>query len=360
MGGTNGSTARRRYRQGRRLRHGRRGVVAVIGTLLALLVFFALFGIFLTQYVPLWMIDNESLLTAQASTSFANFKSSVDEQYALDGPQSYGTPFVISSQGVPLIAQPTQGSLIFLPNTCPAGLYSKGSTPVGVSGNVTGQFGQPVTPSYCVFANISESTGPGGAKNFGQQITTGILELVLPNRYYTPETFYYEDDGVVQSQSSGYQVMAFPPPLNLSVLNGNATVTDSFLQLYGNASTVFGQGSEEVYSHLKFSNLVTSNGNGLPFNFTFEIGTQYPCAWDPYLYHVVTSSGLTATKSAGPYYRLVNWFQGQESTPLTSVYSGSCFNSNGATTILSFTLFNINYAAVYQAGVQVGMGVGST
>jgi hypothetical protein len=358
MGGTNSVTAGRRYRRARRLREERHGVVAVIGTLLALLVFFALFGIFLTQYVPLWMTDNEALLTAQASTSFANYKSLVDAQYALGGPQSYGTPFVISSQGVPLIAQPTQGSLIFLPNTCPGGLYSTGSFPAGTAAD----YGQPTNPAYCVFANYTESTGPGGTANYAQQISTGTLELILPNRYYTPETFYFEDDAVIQSQSTGYQVMAFPPPLNVTVAATNTTVSDSFLQLYGNASTVFGQGSEEVYSHLKFTSLVTSNGAGTPFTFKFEIGTQYPCAWDPFLYHVLTNSGIAPSN-----YRLANNFTSgnpavlKETPLLAPTYTAStCFNTNGATTVLSFSLLNVAYAQVYQAGLEVGMGVGST
>lgn len=359
MGGTNSSATRRRYRRSRRLRDEQHGVVAVIGTLLALLVFFALFGIFLTQYVPLWMTDNESLFTAQASTAFATFKSTVDAQYYLDGPQSVGTPFVISSSGVPLIAQPTSGSLVFLPNTCPgsggASFFSASSIPVGKPGNVVGEFGQPINPAYCVFANITESIGPGGIVNYGQQIASGTLQMQLPNRYYTPEAFYYEDDAVIQSQSVGYQVMAFPPPLNISVMAGNTTVTDSFLQLYGNASTVVGQGSEEVYSHLRFSQLASSNGAGAPFKFTFEIGTQYPCAWDSYLYHVVTTSGLASSA-----YSLNGSFQKVPTTPLSATYSGSCFDTNGATTILAFTLLSVNYAQVFQAGVQIGLGVGST
>ncbi|MGI0129538.1 MAG: hypothetical protein ACREDE_03465 [Thermoplasmata archaeon] len=357
MGGAHDSTTGRRYRRARRLRAEDRGVVAVIGTLLALLVFFALFGIFLTQYVPLWMTDNESLFTAQAATSFAQFKGAVDSQYFLDGPQSYGTPFTISSAGVPLIAQPTQGTLDFLPSTCPGGFFSKTSNPVGHAGNVTGEYGQPVNPSYCVFANVTESVGPGGSLGYSQSIPTGTLEFLLPNRYYTPETFYYEDDAVIQSQSSGYQLMAFPPPLNVSVVGANTTVSDTLLQLYGNASTVVGQGSSEVYSALRFSQFVTSNGAGSPFSFTFEIGTQYPCAWSPYLYSILKASGLP---SVG--YSLQHWFQKTESIPLSATFPGSpssCFNVNGATTILSFTISSVSYAQLYLAGVQVSLGVGS-
>jgi hypothetical protein len=357
MGGTSSSTAGRRYRRVRRLRHSRRAVVAVIGTLLALLVFFALFGIFITQYVPLWMTDNESQFTAQAATAFAQFKSSVDAQYALGGPQSYGTSFPISSQGVPLVAQPTEGSLVFLPTTCPGGFFSKGSAPVGTAAN----YGQPLNPAYCVFANITESIGPGGAAPFSLAIPTGVLQLLLPDRYYSPGTFYYEDDGVIQSQSTGYQIMAFPPPLNISNVAGNITVHDSLLQLYGNSSTVLGQGSEEVYSHLRYSESVASIGGSshTPFKFTFEIGTQNPCAWDPYLYNVLTA-GLPAAD-----YVLSNTFGTGSggtitTTTLSNTFSGNCFSTTGATTILSFSILNVNFAVVNQAGIEVALGVGST
>ncbi len=333
----------------------------MIGTLLALLVFFALFGIFLTQYVPLWMTDNEAMYTSQASTSFATLKSVIDEQYALDGPQTVGTPFQVSSQGIPLIAQPTQGTLEFLPNSCPGsggvGFFSATATG-GAKGNggassSTAQYGQPVTPTFCVFANVTESIGPGGVPNYGQQIASGTLQMILPNRYYSPETFYMEEDGVVQSQSSTYQVLAFPPPLNISYAGGNTTITTSFLQLYGNASAVVGQGSQEVYSQLRYASLQTSNGRGTPFTFTYEIGTQYPCAWDPFLYKLVTQSGVPAAD-----YKLAGNFSHAESYILTPSYTGSCYSGSGATTILAFSLTTVNYAQVYVAGVQITMGIG--
>jgi hypothetical protein len=347
------------------MRHEQHGVVAVIGTLLALLVFFALFGIFLTQYVPLWMSDNEALFSAQAATSFAQYKGAVDTQYALDGPASYGTPFTISSQGVPLIAQPTQGSLAFLPSTCPGGFFTKTSIPVAGNGGLptsTHEYGQPANPAYCVFANVTMSVGPGGSTSvYSQSISTGVLEFQLPNRYYTPETYYFEDDAVIQSQSSGYQLMAVPPPLNISVVGQNTTVSDTLLQQYGNASTVVGQGSAEVYSALRYSQFVTDNGGvttGANYKFTFEIGTQYPCAWMPFLYNLLNTSGLAPVTG----YTLSNEFSATTTTTLGAVFPGSpstCFNFNGATTILSFTILGVDYTQLWLAGVQVSMGVGS-
>jgi hypothetical protein len=356
MGGTSSSSAGRRYRRARRLRREQHGVVAVIGTLLALLVFFALFGIFLTQYVPLWMVDNESQLAAQAATSFAQLKSGIDSQYTLGGPQTYGSPFVISSNGVPLIAQPTQGTLVFLPSTCPGGFYTKGIT----TGWTAADSGQPVNPAYCVFVNITESIGSGGSGPVYQSIPTGTLELSLPNRYYTPENFYFEDDAVIQSQSTGYQVMAFPPPLNITNFAGNTSVSTSLLQLYGNASTVTGQGSEEVYSNLRYTQTLVSDGRTVgttftPTKFTFVIGTQYPCAWSPYLYNVITTSGVPSSN-----YNLTTTFAGHATTPLSAVYPNSCFTTNGATTVLSFSINAVDYATLYLAGIQIGMGIGGT
>lgn len=362
MGGTNGSTAGRRYRRARRLRHERHGVVAVIGTLLALLVFFALFGIFITQYLPLWMTDNEALFTSQAQTSFLQLKGAIDSQYFIGGPSSYGIPFTISSQGVPLLAQPTEGGLSFVPNTCPTGFYGGvGSTHPGngASGTSSHQYGQPVAPGFCVFANITESPGPGGSPTFSQVMGTGTLQMLLPNRYYTPETFYYEDDAVIQAQSTGYQIMLVPPPLNISVVPGNTTISDTLLQLYGNASSAVGQGSAEVYSELRYSQFLTDNGTtAKPVTFTFEIGTLYPCAWSPYLYKVLTSSGLPLTS-----FRTSNEFSGAFTTPVNATYPGSpssCFGANGGgTQILSFSLTSVNYAELFLAGVQISLGVGS-
>jgi hypothetical protein len=347
MGETPSFRASRRYRRARRLHHDRRGVVAVIGTLLALLVFFTLFGIFLTQYLPLWMTDNEAQFSNQAAYSFALFKSNVDSQYQFPGgtPQSLGTPFQMSSQGVPLLAQPTQATLVFLPSTCTAGFYQKGTT-----GATAANYGQPVNPAQCVFANVTLSHGPGGGGLYSQKIATGVLEMVLPNRYYSAEQFYFEDDALIESQSGGaYQYMFVNSPFNVTSYAKNITVTSSLLQLYGNASTFIGSGGQDVYSNYRFSQQVTSNGvyvpantSYIPFVYTFEIGTQYPCSWSPFLLKTMQSSGVPAASYSF--------------TP----YSGACINPSGTTTILTLKIYNVDYSTLFTAGVQVSFGVGGS
>ena len=344
MGGTRSRRSGRRYRRARRLHADDRGVVAVIGTLLSLLVFFALFGIFLTQYVPIWMTENESAFTTSVATSFAQLKSNVDTQYVLDGPPTLGTPFSISSAGIPLIAQPTEGALSFIPSNCPAGFYAK-----GMSGATSANYGQPVNPTYCVFENQTIRPGFGGSGLISLEVSTGILNMILPNRYYTGETFVYEADGVIDSQTGGYQIMAYAPPLNATRIAGNTTVSSSFLQLYGNATTVIGTGTQEVYSHLRYTQEITYNGyNGTShvlraFNYTFEIGTQYPCSWWKFLSSQMNVSGVPTSQF----------------TLSPSTYPGNCNNALGQTTDLTLTLTAVNYVNLFYAGVQISLGIGS-
>ncbi|MGP8073126.1 MAG: hypothetical protein ACLPZM_08395 [Thermoplasmata archaeon] len=325
-------------------------MVAVIGTLLALLVFFTLFGVFLTEYLPLWMTQNEAAFTSTADLSFANFKSNVDTQYQFPNgvPMSLATPFTMSSNGVPLLAQPTVATLAFLPSTCPKAF---------IVAPATVNVGQPVNDAYCMFANISLSVGPGGSGAFSQHIATGALEMTLPNRYYTPEAFFYEDDAVIQAQPGGYQVFTANPPLNIThSATGNTTVTDSLLQLYGNSSTYIAEGGTVEYSHFRYTQVASSigalgpvNHTAIPFVFTFEIGTQYPCAWSSFLQQTIAVSGLTSRNITLGY------------TPSTFTPTPlNCQNSVGATTILTLTVYNVNFAKFYYAGVQVSNGVGGT
>lgn len=366
-----------RFRRARRLRGSRRGVVAVIGTLLALLVFFAIFGLFLTQYLPLWMTDNESQFTNEAATSFAQLKAYADSQYLVGGPAVYGTPFQLSSGSVPLLAQPTQSTLAFLPATCPGGFYTKG-TGAGQT-ETPSLWGQPVNPKFCVFQNITLNYGPGGSGYFTQHVAEGVLEMQLPNRYYSAQTFYFEDDAVIQSQSGTGEIMTVPPVFNVTTVgsissgNSNTTLTTSFLQLYGNASTVLAQGSQQVFSHLRYTQTAASSGKVVSgvsqpgtLNVTYEIGTENPCAWQGFLMSEMNTSGLTRYATSfpvtGPYFNWNNLSSPTAGTPSIGPSSQltSCSTTGGATTEVWVNLYKITYATAFNAGVQLVVGVGGT
>lgn len=308
MGGRYARNRRLRYR--RRLRRDSRAVVSVVGTLLALLVFFALFGVFLTQYVPLWMTDNESTFTANAQTSMAQLKSYIDLQAALGGPPVYATPFQMASDGIPLIAQPTTATLAFT----------------------------PFTPG--VFANVSIGIGPGGGKPFFQNFSLGTLKMVLQNRYYIPQTFELEDGGVVQSQGDTQQVLAYPLLLQVNASGSVIGVTMSLDQLYGNASSVISTGTQEVFSHYLFSQKFTSNATGVVggMGARFVIGTHFPCAWATFLSGALAKAGLPSGNFV--------------------LSPGSCVASNGNAVPVSLQFLHLTSFTLVVSTYQIVLGVG--
>ena len=150
--------------------------------------------------------------------------------------------------------------------------------------------------------------------------------------------------------------MLYNPPFNITTLASNTTITTSFLQTFGNASTVVGQGTEEVYSHLRYSDFVTTNGKYNAgtrtfsnTNFSFEVGTQYPCAWYSFFRHQLNVSGLPSAD-----YTLTQ--NG------TAAYPTTCLNPTAVTTVvwLKITAFVVDYVQIYYAGIQLGINVGGS
>lgn len=315
MGGSSVRDPARRIRRTRRWRRNARGVVSVVGTLLALLVFFALFGIFLTQYVPLWMTDNEIQFTSETQASVATLKSNVEQQLAFGAPSVYATPFTMSSEGIPLVAQPTQGVLQFLPKL----------------------------PG--IFAYIDIDAGAGGTSPYVQNLTNlGSLEMTLPNRYYTLQTFSFEDDAVIESQGGSNQYVAFPPVLDVRSIPGNTSVTMLLLNLYGNSTTIVSSGTQDVYSTYEFSQSISSSGRPipggyLPFNVTFKLGTYFPCAWSTFLNTTLGSGGVTG---------------------FTLLPANACSLPTDVPGMVTLVLHLINHFTLILGGVQIAIGVGTT
>ena len=325
MGGRIHRKDGRGYRRAVRLRRQQRGVVAVIGTLLALLLFFALFGVFLTQYLPLWMTDNEVQFTSQAQQSLASLKSYVDVQYQLRGPSAVAVPFTMESQGVPLLASPSGAQLSFT----------------------------PITPG--VFACISVTspllcTNPAAAPH-GQEplynVTLGTLSMFLGNRYYPAQTFSYEDDAVIQSQSPTQQIVVYSPLFDLNTLGGTLNVTTTLLQLYGNATTTVSSGVQQVFSHYKFTAPYSKANYTTGFQLTFAIGTLFPCAWSLYLGSLVSEAGIPAGQ-----YTLT------EGGTVVAPFAQCPFFSGDQVVPVSLTLSVVNYLTLFFAGTQLSIGVG--
>ena len=282
-------------------------MVSVVGTLLALLVFFALFGIFLTEYVPLWMTDNESQWTSGIQGSLAELQSNMNLQADIGQSGVLSTPFVLSSQGIPLIAQPTAGTLSFIPQ------------------------------SAGVFVNVSSTIGPGGGKAFYQNQSLGILRVVEANRYFPPQVFELENDGVIQSQADTHEVVAFPPPLVLNVSGTTVGASLVLFQMVGNATQAVSTGAEEVYTDFLGSQSYVVNSASA---FTVKVveGTHYACAWQRFFNQTIHTSSLPAGTA--------------------TLTPGGCVASSTTPVNVVLTLRGLTYLNVLVANFEVVIGVG--
>lgn len=353
-----------RARRASRFRRDRRGVVSVVGTLLSLLVFFALFGVFITQYVPIWMNQNESQFTYQGQASIEQLKQYVDDQAIFGAPPSYGVPFTLSSQGIPLFAQPTQGSLAFLSGGCAGGFSLFAST------------WEPASLNACVFEHLgvwNNATGAGiQHQPFNISIATSYLVMQLPNRYYPSSSLYFANDAVVSAQTGGHQVMLVPSPLNISSNSGNTTVTASLVTLSGFPNAIATQGTKDVYvTHVsnqsysssgRFLKTTSSPAQALAFNVSFDIGTRNVCAWYSQVYSALNASGIKVAASAPltstPTAVLnVLKFTGTGLAGAIVLQSGLttnfCADASGATYELALTVFNVNYLSAYSGVSQL-------
>jgi len=241
----------------RRLRGHRRAVTAVIGTLLALLVFLSIFGIFLTQYVPLWMTENELQLSITVANQMAQIKHDVD-LLALEGlpGRSVSDPVTMQSQGVPVFAQPTQGILTFSQNQS---LWTNVSFPL-----------------YALDNGVPQLEEPGFFQNTSSD---GVLTMHLPDRYYVPQTYTLEQDAVLVGQPPSSETMLFTPQAQANVTGTIPAASFVLFRIEGNASTVASSGTAQVYSTFVSTEMYTSANGSNPFPATISLATLFPCAW---------------------------------------------------------------------------------
>ncbi len=240
--------------RGRRFQRGQRGVAAVIGTLLALLVFMTLFGLFLTQFLPIWMTDNEAMLANEVSAQLGQVKQCMDllALYQGSGPRTCSSPVTMQSGGIPIFASPTQGTLAF--ETLPQ-LYT----------NVT--FNDTV---------IGPSTPMG---NLYQNFSPGEVVMNLPDRYYTPVTYVVTMGGLFQDQGGNQQTLLYQPSIEVTPQGSQVALSMTFYAMYGNSTRLQSTGTNEIY--MTYIGETTYDAGSTAVNVSFS--TYYPCAWQSYL-----------------------------------------------------------------------------
>ncbi|NNN17340.1 MAG: hypothetical protein HKL79_03130 [Thermoplasmata archaeon] len=285
-------------------------MATVIGALLVVVIFFTIFGVFLTQTIPIWMGQNETSWTNSGEMSMAAFKTDVDLQYSLGASPVYSVPFSLSSSGVPVLASPTQGSLLFT---------GGGST---------------------AYANLTISAGPGTIP-YAQNVSTGTLTMNLPNRYASPETLAFQNDAVIRVPNGAPPTIAFSPLFALRHMPGNTSLALVLLNTVGAERSTSAPGTQPVSSTLLARSVITThdlfgaNGSAGSFGVTLRIGSIYACAWEEYFANALSVSGIA---------------------PGSYTLSGP---TTGCAGTVLLTLTSVSFCTLYLAEIDIAVGSGS-
>lgn len=180
---------RRRFKKAWRLKESEEGVASVVGTIMALMVFLAFLSLFINQWVPVMMNDNEASHMAMVINQFGNLKQQVDN-LIVNWPNSEGVNMynavTMNSAGVPLFAAETPGELSLRVT------------------KKTGQFG------YNVGEISLKTVGGRAADPTVNQSSSGCIRFFSSNRHYVPQSIIYENGALIVSQQEGSSIKGFP------------------------------------------------------------------------------------------------------------------------------------------------------
>lgn len=281
-----------------RLKKDGEGVASVVGTILALVVFLSLLGVFTNHYVPSMMAGNEHQHDNAVLTQFSDFKQSVDSMmmYSTASPSNTLTtydPVTLGSAGVPMFAVGTQGEL-----------------------NIIQQSGS-VIPFFTVsFSYKLTSIGETSIYHLTSASGGGVV-MNIPNRYYVPQSVLYENDAVILGQNSGQLMIADPGfsvgtqgGLHLSILQVSiVTATSSNMSLSG-TNTIALSSHLLSLSRDSYSPVSTSPSGADVF---IAVGTPFPEAWLSFFNSTLAQAGLVygvnysaSIQNAGPQMYVLN------------------------------------------------------
>ncbi len=255
------------------------GVAATVGTIMSLMVFLTLMGIFTNQFVPAWMNDNESTHTSQVIEQFISLKSSIDVSISYNpnsivAPSPIFVPVTLSTPGIPVFAGPTAGILTLSPDT----LNQRPSL------NLTYTWVSTVSGAPQTYILSKDNDGHSG----------GDLDLYCPNRYFVEQHVIYEGGAVILNQTDGEFIVAGP---QLSVRNMGSLASPDWVimmtevTIKGLNNTIGGTGSKGVTAILDYADTNTLS-NPVPGDLRIDIVSQHGMAWKEYFNRTFNSSGM--------------------------------------------------------------------
>lgn len=260
-----------RFRKIRNIRKNKEGVASVVGTIMALMVFLAFLSLFINQWVPVMINDNEATHMTQVINQFGNLKQAIDS-LTVNWPNSEGmniyTAVTMNSPGVPLFAAETPGEL------------SLGIT------NRTGEFGYNVGEF-----SVKTSGGIGSYPDINQS-SVGSIKFIASNRQYVTQSVIYENGALMIAQPEGSSIKG-SPGFTIQKLNSSISFKFGLIKLMGVDTKVgsYLAGAspvEGINTKMLFVTKDPTNGGVINYgknyrNVTVSVLSDYYVAWFNYL-----------------------------------------------------------------------------
>lgn len=267
-------------------------VAAVVGTIMALMVFLAFMALFQLHYVPVMMTDNESNHFQTVLNQFGSLKQTIDNAIFMDQRDvTMYTTITMGASGVPAFASETWSRLAI-----------KVENKSGVWINNTGIFNVTVdspTDWNMPYANSS-----------------GLIGIHTPYRYYLRigeattlgAKVIYENGAVILWQQTG-EWLENPPHFNIvkQIVGANIGINMSLLQvrLIGeDRETGYEYGAEGIQTKLWWVHTMSENFGITGKDVYIRIQSDFWVAWRDYFRTVLTEKGFTenVNPTAGEFY----------------------------------------------------------
>jgi hypothetical protein len=202
------------------------GVASTVGTIMSLLVFLAFLSLFTTQYIPVWMTENEAKHGDDILTEMACIRQSADLLIlSADRNTEAFCALKLGADGVPVFAAPT------------AGILSMNSREPGTPGPL-----QELADASVIEVDYNDS----GSSNPISRQSAGRVQLYMPNRYFVQQWYSFENGGIVLNQSDG-EWLRVGPHMRVE-RSGNTLVNMSFriMTFVGKTESKVGVAAEGV------------------------------------------------------------------------------------------------------------------
>lgn len=243
------------------------GVASTVGTIMALMVFLAFLSMFTSQYVPVWMEENEATHMDIVYGQFANLKQSADIQIQAglilgsSQVQIY-SPVKLGANGIPMFAAPTASYL---------------------SVHRTSSYDNV---SFC-FGTASGSIG------HQESYTGGTITMHAPNRYYVDQELAYENDALILKQPDG-EYMKANAQFIVNPSGSNYQISYTQVDIRGDDSSFVGTGTRGVETTLKAASTTTFTNltNGIHPYLYINHTTWYENAWNTSFNQTLTNAGM--------------------------------------------------------------------